>query len=345
MLLQNIVLPGVAFPIVAALVAAVISLLTARDGNAQRSGGALAVGAAFATGFVGLNGWPRLPPVEATQRLAVLIALFSLLAFVMSLFRAPEGSRKLTFAPRNRAEPVMAPLMTFVVYSTVVNLAVLEVLVRHQWSATRTTVWMLGLLAFGVAVWMALRDHLLALREPGSIYPGARDRLGRIALRLLTLSALAAVFALADSALIGQLMGAVICGIGVVDVGGWVLRRRLWRSADISLIALLLVGLALISHHYAGLSVWPALCVGAALLLLPSAHAPAWRGFLPLIFLTVAIGLLFWAKANEEPDPYDYGRLPTPGIEAPSHPGEALPAHQPVDPDGFERALQTSNIT
>ncbi len=305
MLLQNIILPGVVYPLIAAIIGVLLSLFTAQRGTSNRSGGALTVGASFGVGFVALNGWPRLPPVEATQRLFVIVTAFALLAYVFSLFRPPEGPRKITFAPRDRPASLAGPLILFVVCCGLMLPAALEAMIRHTWTALQAALWLGGLLVYGVVLWLVLRRHLLVAVEPQPLFPGERDGMVRIALRLATFAGLAATFGLADSALLGQVMGAAFVGIAVVDVAGWFTHRRMWRFADLSLLALLVVGLGAIAHHYAGLTTWPALLAAAALLLLPPTSAPTWRGLLPVAALAVAITLLVWSKSNE-PDPYDY---------------------------------------
>jgi hypothetical protein len=232
----------------------------------------LALFAAFLAGHVILRGWPTLPPVASTDRLAVALAAVALLAAVGGALRGPLGLRLTVRGAVSLAVPWF----------------VLGSLVEGAWSTAAAAAWVGGSGAALFAVWTAV--DALAPRAPGRSLP----------LALLVASAgLAAALAAAGSALAGQLAGTLAAGLGAVFL-------LTLRRPDVDLgrdgLAVTLVGyagLVLVGHFYADLPLPAAALLFLAPALPWAAQLPALRGrWLPATVrvsaVLVPVALALW---------------------------------------------------
>ena len=285
MLFQNIILPGVLVPaIAAALVYLATTLIRVPEnqGGSSRGGASLALAAAFLSSFVALTGWPRFPPVGSTQRLFYLVAL----AGVVGLVVAWRRSQGLSWVVRGI---LCGLLLGFMLQSKLAN----------AWSPLVAALWLAGLFAVGLAMAWALETNLRGDGEKGDL------RLA--AVRLALLGATALVLGLSGSARLAQLAGAVACGVFVVEVLARIRGRRPWSGGDAAVVSMAMFGLLLSGYFYASLKSWPAVLVVTAFLLL-ALPAERFRGgwLAPLVPLVVAVVLVVYALMTKPEDPYDY---------------------------------------
>lgn len=294
MLLRNILLPGVLLPALGALVAlALAEWSRRRDRRRALAGSSLAIGAAFVAAFVAASGWPRFPPVESTQRLFYWVALIALLGFVWA-------RRKASAPPW----PLPVAAVAFLLWG------MLRSPIEHRWTSLQAAIWLLALLALGWAVYKALAvSHSVT---------GGRAALEATVVRLAVFGGAAGVLALSGTARLAQLMGAVVCGLLVVEaVAAW-RRRTAWRPGDAMAPTVATLGLLLGGYFFAELAPWPAILLVGALLLLGASRRErsVWR-LAPLLPLALALGLALAAFLQQEKDPYGeyYGRVEQPSTE------------------------------
>jgi len=286
-LFRSILLPTIVAPTIVASVVLLLSVFGVRERLGGRGQAAAATALAFLYGFVALTGWPRWPPIDATQRLFFLVAL--------AAAAAPwVDSRR-----RTRAVWVLRGFLT-----AALLVLLLQTPLEHRWSAAEKVFWLSGLFVLGLgfhAAWArGLRDE------------GDRSNWMAAFVRIAMLGGVAALIGMSGSARLAQLTGALTCGVGVIEVGSRILRRRPWRTDASLVLATATLGLLLIAYFYAELETLPAALAALALLMTgaPIGRASSTR-IVALLPLALALGLAAHALANQPEDPYadDYGGL------------------------------------
>ncbi len=311
MLLRSLLLPGVLVPGGFALLASLVALALARSAGdhlaspqaLRRVPGTLPIAAAFAAAYVAVSGWPRFPPVEATQRLFFVVVALALVIALWSLRR-----------DAHRLGRILTPISL-----TIALLLMLESQLRHVWQGPEGPFWILGLVLFGWLVVLATARHLTAastLRalepgesatpEPNGFWRGWRDAVMRLAL----IGGTAIAIGLTGSARLAQITGAIAVGALVHEFIVRLLGQRPWRASDSLVLALPVFGLLVAAHFYSALSALPAALLGLAWVLLFATGHPGrqgafgWRAFIPLAALALALALAaaeFRAKAEDDP--------------------------------------------
>lgn len=281
MLFETILLPGVLVPAAAAGVALLLVLVAdRRQRESTVGGGSLAVGGAFIAAYVALTGLPRWPPVESTQRLFFLVLLSAIVGLAW-------GWRQEKSPPWVVRAALLGLLLSLVLRSLI-----------ERWSPGTAAVRLVGLFILGIALLWAFERSLAVGRSTGLV-PAA--------VRLAVFGGSAVVVGLSGTARLGQLMGALTCGVFVVELVARWRRRRPWLAGDGVVLSLAVFGLLLGGFFYASLENWPAIVLGVALLTLGAvAGASGSARWLPLAPLLLALGLVAYAVANQEDDPYGY---------------------------------------
>ena len=318
MLFQNILLPGVIVPIGVAILGGLVALFLGRmlRFDLRRPVGAsLAVAGGFVAGYASLTGVPQWPPVSSTEKLPVVVALVGL--FAAAAVPWSQRRRATSFAPEEEA-PRALPRVLFAVLCAATTAYLLQNLISNSWTALRSGLW-IG--AAAVVGWLAFGTLHAAFAPPFETGPGEHRSLGATAVgivaRLVWGSLLAGCLALGSSAILAQYVGAAVAAIGVVEVAGVVLERRFWHPLDVLPLGLIVLALPLAGHHFADLTLWPALLVLVSILALGPRRSGAVRQLPAIAFLIAALGLLAWAKAQEPADPYgdyydEYGAIVLP---------------------------------
>jgi hypothetical protein len=282
-IVENLLLPGVVIPGASAAAALWLTSLADRRGRPSSAvGGALAVGVAFLSAFVAMTGWPRFPPVESTQRLFYLVALATAVGFVLGWLR----QQKAPWWVRGAVVGLLLSLM-------------LRAPLEHTWARGEAVLWLAALFALGLGFTWAF--------EASCRPAGGRSDLVAAAVRLALLGAAAVLLGLSGTARLAQLMGALACGVLVLELLARRLGRRPWLPADAMVPATAAFGLLLGGYFYASLEPWPAILLALAFVLLGVGvdRAAGWR-CLPLVPLALAVALVVSAFLAREEDPYDY---------------------------------------
>ena len=294
MVFRNLLLPGIFIPTLFSSLALLLAVATwGKRSNSTAGGAGLVIAVSFLSAYVAMTGMPPWPPIEATQRLFYWLALAGLLVVFYAV--AFKGSR----AARGLHWPVNLALVA------VLLVLLLQTPLRYSWSITQSVVWLLPLCAAG----MAWRWATARFLEPDP--KGGRGLLSAVVL-LVLVSCTAVLLGLSASARLAQLAGAVACGVGVIEVGSRVLRRRPWLPGDATPLTLVLLGLLVIGTFYAEVSYLNAALVCASFLMLGIDRIPwaaarsKWLRPLPLLPMAVAVALAANAAANPPADPYDY---------------------------------------
>lgn len=275
MIFREILLPAVLAPAFAAALVIWPALLWRRErGVVVRTGGT-AVAAAFLAAFVALTGWPRIPPVEATQRLFFAVALAGLLSWFAN------------FAPiRRRVEVGIGALLLLLALPMI-----LASRIEHAWSSGEALARVGGFAVLGLALTLAVaepwRRHQLHTGDPAWRH---RDWL-TTAIRLTVLGGVAAALGFGESARLAQLQGAAVCGAVVVEIARF--RRPIWKPADAWAWVVPSYGLMLCGLYYAELGTLPFGLLAAALILLAATDEERswWMRLLPLPPLIAAVAV------------------------------------------------------
>lgn len=288
MLLETFLFPGVIVPaVVAAVVFGLIHACTRSRDHGAHGGGGLAVAAAFIAASVAMTGWPRFPPVEASQRLLFVVAILALLTWLLALLRG----RQLPWIVRALAIAAMLGLL-------------LQSQVVHRWSTITSAIWLLGLLILGLAVDTALAR---GLRTTETDRPSWRwSDLVASGVPMALVGGTAVALGLAESARLAQLTGALACAMLAVEVIGRVLGRRPWHTGDSLGMTAAIFGLLIIGFFYAQLDTLPAILLALAFLALALPSLSTWARLVPLVPFAIALGILIVGALNKEDDPYDY---------------------------------------
>lgn len=294
MLFRSILLPGVIGPTVGAAIVVGLWAAAGGSGRLKGVGGGQAVAAAFLVAFVGLTGWPRWPPVEATQRLFFLVGLAGLMTVVAAVL-----GRTLARPLRWAFGLAMVGLLT-------------QPLREHSWSSGESATWVIGLCLVFVLVEAAVAAGTTDADEEGGT-------LVRALVLLALLGGTTLVLGLSGSARLAQLLGAVACGAAVAETAARLRGRAAWSGSDLPIVALVVSGLILCGYLYASLAAWPAVLGVAAFALvgLTTRGGLAWR-LVPLVPLVIAVTLVVVAFLGREEDPYGnyYGSI-APAAAAP----------------------------
>ena len=295
MLLSNVLLPSVLLPL--AVAATVLVALTRLSGTVRAASG-WALAAAFATTFLALTGPPRIPPVEATQRLLLLVAAAPLVT---------------DLAAMGRRVVVVRTLQALLLAGTIFWLV--QTLVVNSWSTTESALRLTAMLGLAALVLFGVRSALTSTssgdEDESDTAPSWLDRpiVARLLL-LVLLGATTAALGLAGSARLSFLLLGATTGFVAVEVFQLVAQRTgrtssggPWRDGHELVLATIVVGLLVVGHHYAELTLLQALLFAGAygLLLLPGRLRA-----LAVLPALVVIGLLAYAFLTREEDPYDY---------------------------------------
>lgn len=276
MILRNVLLPGIVLP----AVTTALVLFALRGRSAPRIGTAgLALAAGFLSGFVAISGWPRWPPVEATQRLFFLVALIGLLSWPVARHRVRWSDLAFEIA----AVVLLLPM-------------ILWALLGHSWALAESFLWLGTLFVVCLAISRALGTAV----EDG----GARPL--PIVVRWTLLGTIAAVLGLSESLRLALLSLALASAVAVIDL----LTRRgivTWRRSDALAAATVISGLLLVGYFYAALSapVAALLVVALGLTTLSDSRSIVVR-LSPLLPALLALGLALATFLRPGDDPYDY---------------------------------------
>lgn len=292
MLFETILLPGVIVPMVAAAALFGLVHVLVRRRERDGRGAGLAVATAFFSAHVAISGWPRWPPVEASQRLLFVVAVVAAAAWLFALWRG----RALPAVVRGI---VLAGLLGLLLQSQV----------EHRWSGVEAAAWLLGLLLAALAFDWALGRNLDSAVQGSAGVVAASVRLAVVGGSALALG-------LGESARLAQLAGALAGAMLAVEIVARLLGRRAWHGSDGLVLTSAGFGLLAIGYFYAQLGALPAILLLAAFLLLGLPPSSIWARLAPLVPLAIALGILIAAALAEEDDPYaDYGALgPAPSV-------------------------------
>ena len=286
LILQNVVLPGMIVPAIAALLGLLVGRLLHRGDAAAGTGGALPLGLSFVAAYVAIAGWPRWMPVEATQRLFFFIVLAALLS--APLRRLNSGAR----------------LAAVFVLATPATALLLQAQIQHRWSGAQSAVWILALGALSVvlaAAWTQATQVAVSSRDTGPHPSVWHDAVLHAAL----IGSAALALGLTGSAFLGQMMGAVAIGCLVVGIAQC-LGNKVWHPADGLVWLLSAGGLVLLGFFYSELGGLPAILLTASLVLLAGHHpgSSVPRKMLILLPALVAAALAVYGVVTAPPDPY-----------------------------------------
>lgn len=315
MLLRQILLPAAILPAVTAAGVWWLAGLRRRSDGDDRSGdrrsagdaaiGGLALAVAFAASLVASTGWPRWPPVDATERLIFLVGLAAVAALLLG--RVPRRARG------------AATWVARALFGLALTAVLFESLLRNSWTAGQAVAWLGALaLAFLALCWALERGLGGEGRVVGWLAP-----LTRVAL----LGGAAIVLGLSGSARLALLAGGLAAAVGSIEALALLLGRPAWRPGDAWALAAAVFGLLSIGYFYASLSAGATILLLAALLLLALPARAWWGWLLPLVPLGLALALAISAFLTPEEDPYDYySALPGPPTQAVALPVAGGPA-------------------
>jgi len=249
------ILPGLLLPLLVA--AASWGIATGRapeNGRLRRPGFAAAgLGLAYLAGHVAINGWPELAPAESSRWLFHLVLAATLLA-------AAESSLDLGLLARLGLRAVLIGSLLWLT---------LRPLVRHTWSPTASTVWLVGLGAVGL-VFLFSADKL-ARRGPAAL---------QSAVWMATAAAGGLVLLLSASARLGQMSGAVAAALFPAVVLAWRRRIAFLPPGALTAAVTAFAGIWLNGVFYSEVRTLAGLCVVVA-------PVAAWLGETP------------WARASD----------------------------------------------
>ena len=229
MLFRSVLLPTLLVPILCATVTLALLTLRVRGARVDRGRGGTVTALAFLSGFVAMTGWPRWPPIEATQRLFFLVGVAALATWLV-------GSDRNSFGVWFARAALLGALLTLL----------LKTPLEHTWTTGESVVWMGGLFVAGMAVHWAWGESLEQ--------EGEREHWIAAASRIALLSGIAVILGMSGSARLAQLTGALTCGLGVIEVGSRVLGRRPWHGAAALVPVTAIIGLLVTGHFYANLT-------------------------------------------------------------------------------------------
>jgi hypothetical protein len=335
LIFQSILLPGILIPaLVTTLTLGLFALL--RESPARgATGGSIAAG--FVAAFVAISGWPRWPPVEATQRLCFLAGALVLLALLLA------GTRNRWVRTGLRLS-VAAAMVWLLLQSPI----------QHTWTPLASIVWIgsltLWLLLLGWAFGACFKREL------------ASGGLGAVLVRLTVVGGVAVSLGLSESFRLGQITGAVGCSMAVVETAVWISPRWHWARSDGTVIATILGGMMIVGYFFSGLQAWPAALLSLSILLLAQpGREKNWQLLLPMVPLAIALTLVVAGYLAKADDPYgdyysfhDLSRVEEtephhrPGLEARKRmrsPGSPAEAESPTEgPDPSVQLLPATEV-
>jgi hypothetical protein len=276
LIFRTVLLPGILIPgLTTALVLALLRLFPRSSGRGL-AGGSVAAG--FVAAFVAISGWPRWPPVEATQRLSFLAAALVLLALLLA-----------------RLESAGARLGAALVLAAVLLGGILQTPLQHTWTPLQSVLWLIGLAAWLLGLSWAL----------GASFEHPVWNLGHSMVRLSVIGGIALSLGLSESFRLGQIAGAVACSLLVVEFATWLSPRYAWTASDGMVVTLIVGGMILVGYFFSSLEVWPAVLLSLAILLLALPNEERrWFVLTPLIPLALALALVITSYLSKEDDPY-----------------------------------------
>ena len=195
----------------------------------------VSLGAGFGAGFLGIVGWPGVPPVESNDWLLLFSVLLTIFGFLDSVTRPPSWVRWLHAVTD---------------FALVVCLLLWPV-IRNSWSPSEAIVQIFTLLVLLGFTWVLL--ELLAAAPGGSL-----------ALELSCVTSLAGLtLMLSASQKLGQIGGVLASALGGYTCVAWWAGSRLGREA-IAGFVVLFDGLLICGHSFAQLTALNAVLLSAA---------------------------------------------------------------------------------
>lgn len=247
---------GVALPLIVSSAALLFGYRRSRAGAAHRHGrwGApLALGGGFFAGYIGIRGFPRFPPAEATEHLAY----FALAAFVLGLIESARRTPWWLRWPLRAA--VCVPLV----------LVMTRASRDWDWTAVQAAAWVVGLTLVILVAWASAASQ--AARFPGATSP---------LILLIATAGSSVALLLTGSLLLAQLALALAVTLFVSALAAWrrpPLSPSLTASdGGVCVALILLAGLLMNGYFYSELPAFAALTLFAA-------PALGWAGDLPRI--------------------------------------------------------------
>jgi hypothetical protein len=276
LIFRTVLLPGILIPgLTTALVLALLRLFPKSSGRGL-AGSSVAAG--FVAAFVAVSGWPRWPPVEATQRLSLLAAALVLLALLLARLENPR-----------------VRLGAALVLAAVLLGGLLQSPMQHSWTPLQSALWLTGLAAWLLGLSWAL----------GASFERPTWNLGHSMVRLSVMGGIALSLGLSESFRLGQIAGAVACCMLVVEFATWLSPRYAWTSSDGLVVTLIVGGMVLVGYFFSALEAWPAVLLSLAILLLALPNEERrWFVLTPLVPLALALGLVITTYLSKEDDPY-----------------------------------------
>lgn len=257
---------GVALPLIVSSAALLFGYRRSRAGAAHRHGrwGApLALGGGFFAGYIGIRGFPRFPPAEATEHLAY----FALAAFVLGLIESARRTPWWLRWPLRAA--VCVPLV----------LVMTRASRQHDWTAVQAAAWVVGLTLAILVAWASAASQ--AARFPGATSP---------LILLIAAAGSSVALLLTGSLLLAQLALALTVTLFVSALAAWRRPSRLESRVEssslpptlipsgggVSVALILLAGLLMNGYFYSELPAF-------ATLTLFTAPVLGWAADLPRI--------------------------------------------------------------
>jgi hypothetical protein len=243
----------------------------------------------FATGYIGLFGWPPLPSDSRTLAATDWLVWFILVAGVIQLFDDQLG-RFAVFARWSIGGSMLYLIM--------------RATIEYQWEGAEVARWMAIIALVGYALWRSLVG--LADRVPS-----------RSVLTILfcVFTGLAICSALTGSSKIAQMTGLFCSTLGAFVIVSWMKPLPKLRVGDITLFALAAFGLGLCALFYSELPVTEALLItggGVIPWIVELPYFRSWndrkRGALRIVFVIAIVAVAVTRSALAfESNPYgDY---------------------------------------
>ena len=242
----------------------------------------------FASGYIGLFGWPPLP--SGTRMLAATdwFVWFVLAAGLSQILERKLGT---------------AAVIGRWLLATAMLLLIMRATIEYQWEGAQVALGLTTITMVGFSIWLSVR----ALKHRVGTGPS-------LALLFIAFTALALCAALTGSSKIGQMTGLFCSILAAFTIVGWLRPLPPLCDADVTLFVLALTGLGLCASFYSELPLLDAALIAAGLLIPWLAELPyfqSWskrqRGALRIILTIVCVGIAVTRSIlSFEPDPYGY---------------------------------------
>jgi hypothetical protein len=270
--------------LVAAITAVVVGFSARRLGfaGAGQAAVALALGAGTLAAQCAMA-WPRVPPIEVTDRLPWLVGVVMVLGLLESTHPSPAWARW-----ENRL--LVAVLLLALVLGPILG---------PEWPSRRDLAIEGGLILGILFAWMSL-EGLATDRSTAVLGPALLAVVGGTAAALL----------LSGSIVLGRVCGGLAASLGAVWVLSWWLRDRLLNRGGIPVLTTTVAALLIIGCIYSSLTLPPAILLAAAPLAAwpafagPARRLAAWQSallaaVLCVVPVAIAVGLVLKASPGE----------------------------------------------